>query len=256
MSTSTDLILHPQTQTTLDALARRYRRAGNPGVQALVLLGGQADNLLEKLPDTVKERIEDTTLRALQVAAKAAHGSRRGALPDGPDWAHAAATTAMGAAGGFGGWATSLAELPVTTTTLLRTIQGIAAKHGFDSADPQVEAACLQVFAAAGPLAHDDGADMGFLAVRVTVTGPAVQGLLVKIAPKLAAALSHKLAAQAVPVLGAAAGAAINLSFTRYYQDIAHVVFGLKALARDSATPEADLIEELRTRMVPVQVMR
>lgn len=251
---TTDLIVLPPSEQQLDALARRYRRAGNPGVQLLVLLGGQAENLLERLPDSVKERLEEATLRALHIATQAAAGSRGGRLPDGPDWAHAMATTAMGAAGGVGGLPTALAELPVTTTTLLRAIQSIAAQYGFDTEDPDIRAACLQVFAAAGPLAQDDGADMGFLAVRVTLTGPAVQTVLTRIAPKLAAALGKKLAAQTVPVVGAAAGAAANLAFTRYYQEIAHVSFGIKALARDTGQPEAQLIEALQARMTPVRI--
>ena len=36
----------------------------------------------------------------------------------------------MGAAGGAGGLPTALAELPVTTTLLLRVIQGVAVEHG------------------------------------------------------------------------------------------------------------------------------
>lgn len=253
---TTDVIVAPQLERQLDDLARRYRRAGNPGLQLLVMLGGQAENLLERLPDSAKGRLEEATLRALQIATDAAAGSRAGAVPDGPDWAHALATTAMGAAGGMGGLPTALAELPVTTTTLLRAIQSIAAQHGFDTDDPDIRAACLQVFAAAGPLAEDDGADMGFLAVRVTLTGPATQTLLTRIAPKLAAALGKKLAAQTVPVIGAAAGAAANLAFTRYYQEIAHVSFGLKALARDTGQPEARLTDALRSRMAPVGIKR
>lgn len=254
--TNTELIPLPQTDQALDDLARRYRRAGNLGVQVLVMLGGTAENLLERLPDSAKDRLEEATERALRGAADVAAGTRAGRVPDGPDWAHAMATTAMGAAGGFGGLPTALAELPVTVTTLLRAIQSIAAQHGFDPNDPQVRAACLQVFAAAGPLDSDDGADMGFLAVRVTLTGPAVHGLIAKVAPRLAAALGQKLAAQAVPIVGAAAGAAANLAFTRYYQDIAHVSFGLKALARDRGTDEAVLVDALRRRMTPVRVMR
>ena len=75
-------------------------------------------------------------------------------------------------------------------------------------------------------------------------------------APKLAAALGKKLAAQTVPVIGAAAGAAANLAFTRYYQEIAHVSFGLKALARDTGQPEALLTDALRSRMAPVGIKR
>ena len=60
----------------------------------------------------------------------------------------------MGAAGGFGGLPTALAELPVTTAVLLRAIQGAAAAEGFDPASESVRFDCVEVFSAAGPLAQ------------------------------------------------------------------------------------------------------
>lgn len=222
----------------ITAIALRYRKAGGVGLQVLNLLGGQAENLLERLPDPVKDRLEEATTKALHIALKAASRSR-GVLPDQASWLNTAAATAMGAAGGAGGLPTALAELPVTTTVLLRAIQGVAAHYGFDPSTPEIQAECLQVFAAAGPLADDDGADMGFLSARVTLTGPAVHGIIARIAPKLSAALGQKLAAQAVPVIGAVAGAATNYAYTSYYQEMAHVHFALlragqtHGLARD-----------------------
>jgi hypothetical protein len=139
---------------------------------------------------------------------------------------------------------------------LLRAIQGVAADEGFDPADPEVARACLQVFASAGPLAEDDGADIGFLAARVTLTGGTVQALIARIAPRLAAALGQKLAAQAVPVLGAVSGAAVNATFTGYYQEMARVQFGLMRLARESGRPVEDLREALRDRLRPRPVAR
>ncbi|MGB8624075.1 MAG: EcsC family protein, partial [Paracoccaceae bacterium] len=76
-----------------------------------------------------------------------------------------------------------------------------------------------------------------------------VHGLIVKVAPRLATALGQKLAAQTVPVIGAVAGAATNYAFTSYYQEIAHVHFGLKRLSRESGVDEARLTEDLRRMM-------
>jgi hypothetical protein len=157
--------------------------------------------------------------------------------------------TAMGAAGGSGGLPTAIAELPVTTTVLLRAIQGIALEHGFDPADEAVRMDCLQVFAASGPLERDDGADVAFLAARVSLTGASVRGLIAKLAPRLSAVLGQKLAAQAVPVLGAVAGAAVNYAFTSYYQQMAHVYFGLKRLSRDTGYDYPTLVAEFRSRL-------
>ncbi|WP_417719758.1 EcsC family protein [Salipiger sp.] len=244
MTTGTEL--DPvNVENEIAQLARRHRAAGGVGLQILNILGGQAENLLERLPDRVKERLEGATERALEVAMGAAAGSR-GVVPDQKGWLNTALATAMGAAGGAGGLPTALAELPVTTTVLLRAIQGIAAEHGFDPDDPEIRKECLLVFGSAGPLDRDDGADMAFLSARVTLTGATVHGLISRIAPRLATVLGQKLAAQAVPVLGAAAGAATNYAYTSYYQQMAHVHFGLNRLARESGRPRGELVEALR----------
>lgn len=242
--TGTDLVPRG-TQTSIAELARRHRAAGGVGLQVLNLIGGQAESLMERLPHQVRRSLDGATERALLVAVQAAKQSR-GVVPDQKGWLNSAATTAMGAMGGAGGLPTALAELPVTTTVLLRAIQGIAAEHGFDPNDPDVLADCLTVFASAGPLADDDGANMAFLSTRVTLTGTAVHGIMKSVAPKLATVLGQKLAAQTVPILGAAAGAATNYAYTSYYQEMAHVHFGLRRLAIDSGTSEALLVEELR----------
>jgi hypothetical protein len=233
------------TQTAIAQLARRHRAAGGVGLQVLNMIGGRAENLMERLPDQVKLGLEDATERALRVAMQAAKQSR-GVVPDQKSWLNTAVTTAMGAAGGAGGLPTAMAELPVTTTVLLRAIQGVAVEQGFDPNDPAVLADCLTVFASAGPLADDDGANMAFLSTRVTLTGAAVHGIMKSVAPRLATVLGQKLAAQTVPVLGAAAGAATNYAYTSYYQEMAHVHFGLRRLALDSGTSETLLVEELR----------
>jgi uncharacterized protein (DUF697 family) len=69
-----------------------------------------------------------------------------------------------------------------------------------------------------------------------------VHGIVARVAPRLATVLGQKLAAQTVPVLGAAAGAATNYAFTSYYQEMAHVAFGLRRLAQDSGTPYPALV--------------
>ncbi|MEN8836517.1 MAG: protein EcsC, partial [Celeribacter marinus] len=48
-----------------------------------------------------------------------------------------------------------------------------------------------------------------------------------------------------VPVLGAVAGAATNYAYTAYYQDMAHVTFGMMRMAEDSAEP----FEALKARL-------
>lgn len=235
-------------EAELDALARRYRRAGGLGVQLLNMIGGGAESLIDRLPVAVRRRLEDGTVKALGVAVRAANSSR-GVLGDQPMWLNTAAATAMGAAGGFGGLPSALAELPVTITVLFRAIQGAAAEHGFDPAEQGVMFDCLQVFSAAGPLEADDGADLAFLSTRVALTGGAIQGLIARIAPKLAVVLGQKLAAQTVPVLGAVAGAATNYAYTSYYQEVAHVHFRLRRLAIETDSDRDTLVAGLRERL-------
>jgi hypothetical protein len=235
-------------EAALDALAERYRRAGGFGIEVLNLVGGKAESLIDRLPSAVRAGLEQSTSRALKHAMRAAHESR-GLVPDQKGWLNSAVGAAMGAVGGMGGLPTALAELPVTTTLLLRVIQGVAVEHGFDAAAENVQFDCIQVFSAAGPLEADNGADLGFISARVTLTGAAVQGLIARVAPRLATVLGQKLAAQTVPVLGAVAGAATNYAYTSYYQEMAHVHFGLRRLAVDADVPLDDLVEGLRRRV-------
>lgn len=232
----------------LEALAARYRRAGSIVIDVLNHVGGQADNQMDRLPAPVRAGLEAQAERALTLALDAA-GRSRTALGSEPHWMTKALTAAMGAAGGFGGLPSALAELPVTTTVLLRAIQSIAEAHGFDTAEEAVRYDCINVFAAAGPLEHDVGADLAFLSTRVMVTGAALNGLIARIAPRLSVILGQKLAAQAVPVLGAAAGAATNYAYTSYYQDMAHVQFGLRRLAIRADVPLEELKERLRAKL-------
>ena len=238
----------PDTEAELDVLAERYRNAGGAGIDLLNLLGGRAESMLDRLPAPVRAGLDEATTRALREATKAAHYSR-GVVGDQKSWLNSAAGAAMGAVGGMGGLPTALAELPVTTTLLLRVIQGVASEHGFDPEEENVRFDCITVFSAAGPLSDDDGADLAFISARVALTGPAVQGLIARVAPRLATVLGQKLAAQAVPVLGAVAGAATNYAYTSYYQEMAHVHFGLRRLAIEADLPLEELTHRLRDRL-------
>ncbi|MEL6241679.1 MAG: EcsC family protein [Pseudomonadota bacterium] len=249
------LVKTVDAEAELDALARRYARAGNAGIDVLNTIGGQADTLIDRLPQPVKDRLNDAAQVTLTQAVRAAQGSRI-VVPDQASWLNTAVNTAMGAAGGFGGLPTAMAELPVTTTLLLRIIQGVADEHGFDPASENVQFDAVQVFAAAGPLADDDGADLAFLSTRLGLSGPAMQMLIARVAPRLATVLGQKLAAQTVPILGAVAGAATNYAYTQYYTEMAHVHFGLRRLAVDADIPHETLVSGLRTRLPEMRSAR
>lgn len=243
------------TRARLQALATRHAQAYGMGMQVLSLLGSRAENLLDNLPAPVRAGLGRATEAALHSAFDAAQASR-GVMGDPPGWLATAIGTAMGAAGGAGGLVTSLAELPVTVTVLMRGVQARAVDHGFDPSEASVRFDCLQVLGSAGPLADDDGAELAFLAARMTLTGPALNRLIATIAPRLATALGQKLAAQAVPILGAVAGAATNYAYLTYYQDMAHVQFGLRRLAIDAGRDEADIRREFIALLPPRKIRR
>ena len=130
-----------------------------------------------------------------------------------------------------GGLGTALAELPVTVTLILNAIRAEARAAGLDPDAPRVREDCLRVFAAGSPLAGDDGVNTSFLTARLALTGSAVQNLIRTIAPRLAMVLGQKLAAQAVPVVGAVTGAALNAAFLSYYRELARIRFALLKLS-------------------------
>ena len=243
VSVSTDMA------TDVAELARRYKRANGPVIRLVNRLGGTLEAQLSALPDSLRTQLERVTTQALETSYGLA-----GRAPDLGQRGPMMAAMAAGAAGGAGGLATSLAELPVTVTLLLNTIRAAARDAGFDPDDDEVRAECLQVFAAGSPLAQDDGVNTSFIASRLALTGSAVQNLIATIAPKLAVVLGQKLAAQAVPVIGAVSGAALNAAFLSYYRDVAQVRFALLNLAKVHGT---DAVEaEFRIAVTPSKVIR
>lgn len=219
----------PFPEYEIAALARRARRAGGPLMALLTKLGGTLENRLALLPDPVRAQIDKATLAALERAFAVAKLGRHA-----PDLGAAAApvTAALaGAAGGAGGLATSVAELPVTITLILHAIRGAAEEAGFDPDEEWVRAEILRIFASGSPMAADDGVNTAFIGARLTLTGQALQRLIATLAPKIAVAMGQKLAAQAVPVLGALSGAALNATFLSHYRELARIRFALLKLA-------------------------
>ena len=56
--------------------------------------------------------------------------------------------------------------------------------------------------------------------------------LVEKVAARFGVVVTEKFAAQAVPIVGAATGAALNTMFTDYYQDVARGHFIVRRLER------------------------
>lgn len=225
----------PFPELEVAELARRARSAGGPLMAVLNGLGGTLERRMALLPAGLRRQIDAVTLASLERAFAAARLGRH--APDiGPAGAPLAAAMA-GAAGGAGGLATALAELPVTITLILHSIRAAAEAEGFDPEQDWVKAEILNVFASGSPLAADDGVNTAFVGARLALSGAALNQMMARFAPRIAAALSQKLAAQAVPVLGALSGAALNAAFLRHYRELARIRFALLRLAQ-SHDPE------------------
>ena len=173
-----------------------------------------------------------------------------------------------GAGGGFGGLGTTLAELPITTTIILRGIVGSALREGEDLADDATRLECLKVFALGSP-SHAGEADAGYFATRFALNeavhklaGRSLADVLPKflverISPRFAAAVGTKVAAQAVPVLSAGVGALLNLVFIDHFQNKAEGHFTLRRLERAyGAEAIRTAYDELRQEREAAQAMR
>ena len=246
-SPSTALTAAPLTPEARAELAGAVRILENPSIAARMaaMAGTPVSALKRRLPEFVQSGVDGAVRRAIEAAWKAALRSRPGRAPHGlaPDWLHRGLAAASGVAGGAFGLAGTLTELPVTTTILLRQIASEAAEQGEDLTDPMVQAECLKVFALGSEDLDEDPAQSSYFAARialaqvlpnaVTNLGAAVMpGFLARIAGRFAAAVGLKLSAQAVPVLGAAAGAAINISFLEHFRNVARAHFTVRRLER------------------------
>ncbi|MCJ8140155.1 EcsC family protein [Falsirhodobacter halotolerans] len=237
--------LTPATEAEIAALSRRARQAGGPLMKVISFAGSRAEGLMAHIPDAMRTRIEDATafgLRRCYSAANMARSSTR--LPASGKHGHRIAAVLSGGAGGLGGLPSAVVELPATVSIFFAAIQKVAVEYGFDPNDEAVRLECLRVFGSGTPFEEDDGVNTAFLASRLAMTGIGAQGMIATIAPRLAAVLSQKLAAQTVPVLGAVTGATVNLAFITYYQELAHVRFGLLKLAK--AHPEGEVMQAFR----------
>ncbi len=243
--------LTDEARAQIAAIAARQRKANGTLMRAITFVGAQVEDGLKLLPKSVRAQMDDVARSALRQSYELASKSRGGIGEKiGSDGLHKVIGTLSGALGGLGGLPTAIAELPVTTTVIFRAVHHVAVGYGEDPTSEETRMACLAVFGAGGPGADDDGVDTSFIGARLSLSGAAVNGLIRKIAPRFAAVLSQKLAAQTVPILGAVAGAGTNYAFVNYYVAIAHVHFGLRQIAR--AHGETAVTDEFHRVLVSV----
>ncbi len=241
----------PLTADDRADLARARALLEKPGLAAQLsgYLGAPIEYGLRKLPAAVSRRLGTALEAALTRVATTAVATMEatGAPAKG---GHALAAAAAGGVAGFFGPLTMLVEVPITTGVIFRSIAAIARAEGENPADPETVLACLEVFALGGTGRADDAADAGYYAVRAALAqqvktsadflarggaGPAAPMLVAwirRVAERLGVQYTEKLAAQAVPVVGAVGGAAINTIFIRHFQAMAEGHFVVRRLER------------------------
>jgi hypothetical protein len=242
------------TRRDLDDLSEAIRLLEGRSLASRLtnLFGRQIEAMGRVLPAparAVVARASELALRtALRVAVKTL-----GAKPStkSSDRLHKAAAAASGAIGGAFGLAALAVELPVSTTILLRSIADIARAEGEDLSKPESSLACIEVLALGGSGPGEAAIEGGYFAVRAALartvnesarfllkqgvtaeTAPALVRLISQVAARFGVAVSEKLAAQAVPLIGAVGGAAVNAAFADHFQALARGHFIVRRLER------------------------
>ncbi|NNM75235.1 EcsC family protein [Enterovirga aerilata] len=215
------------------------------------LAGRPLEMISRNLPAPAQEAVG----RATELAMKAALRAALTTIPrDGRFRVRGldrAAAVASGALGGALGLVSLPVELPVSTMLILRTIAEIARENGEDLADPATRLACLEVFALGSRTEADDLASSGYFAVRTALarsvsqaaklaaaqgladtSAPALVRFMAQVASRFGIVVSQKVAAGAVPILGALGGAAVNAAFLEHFRAIARAHFTIRRLER------------------------
>jgi len=238
----------------------------NPSLAAKItnVIGSPIEKGFKLLPKKWSGAISDATKKALQTALDLAlftlDKKGRGQIQN--VW-HKLAVVVSGGTGGALGIPGLIVELPVSTGIMLRSIADIARSEGEQLNLPEAKLACIEVFALGGRTSKDDAVESGYFAVRAALAkavseaaefiaergvvkegAPAIARLISQLTERFGVTVSEKVAAQAVPAIGAVGGALINLIFIDHFQDMARGHFTVRRLERkyDPATVMAAYI--------------
>jgi hypothetical protein len=237
----------------LNALRAAVATLEHPGLAArLGEIAGKPIELLGRaLPETASKAVAAATTKALNAALTVALRTMRNEPKAASSLLHKALAAASGAVGGSFGLAALPIELPISTIIMLRSIGDVARSEGEDLTNPETALSCLQVFALGGLKGQADAAESGYFAVRgllaksvaeaarfiverggVAEGAPVLARLIAQIASRFGMVVTQKLAAQAVPVIGALGGAAVNYAFIDHFQDVARAHYVVRRLER------------------------
>lgn len=225
----------------------------NPGLTMKLTnyVGVPIEKGLELLPDVMRDKIQSVTKDALMGSLKGALKTMDSKSTTSYPWWHKAAVVTSGAAGGALGLMGLAAELPISTTIMMRSIADIGRVHGEDLTSLESQLNCLMVFGLGGRKSSDDEVDSAYFAVRAALAraiteaaeflaektiveegAPAIVRLIAMIAARFQVQISEKVAAQAVPLIGAVTGGTINYLFMDHFQDMSNGHFAVRKLER------------------------
>jgi hypothetical protein len=259
---STDL-----TQEDREALRKAVKSLEHPSLAARLtnIIGKPVELIGYALPSFASKAIASATSKGLEAALKVALRTLPKAPRTGSQFFHRALATTSGAVGGTFGLVALPVELPLSTVIMLRSIADIAQSEGEDLSNPEAVLSCVEVFALGGRAGSDDASESGYFAVRgmlaKTVTeaarfvaergvikegAPILLKFVTQVAARFGLVVTQKVAAQALPVVGALGGAAVNYAFIQHFQDVARGHFTVRRLERlygkDKIRTEYDLM--------------
>lgn len=171
------------------------------------------------MPEGIRREVEGRIVSALQKAFATRLRAPRHAV------------VVSGALGGAFGMTGALAEMPVSLMLFLQAIREEAEAAGLDPDREGVRHAAVDILLRGQVVGVEEALEASFLNARLGLAGPMVSGWVARLVPHLAPVLGQRLAAGAVPVVGALGGALANRAWSAHYRGLAQVRFGLMALA-------------------------
>lgn len=208
-------------------------------------LGAGIEAYWMRLPVRVRAEIEAQVAQALRVGLGIA-----GKVPNLGMRGHRWLVIVSGAAGGAVGLAGALAEMPVALILFLQAIREEARLAGLDPDREGVRLATLDILATGRAVAATEALDPSFVSGRLALAGPTLSGWIARAAPRLVPVLGQRLAASAVPLVGAVGGAVLNAAWLDHYRKLARIRFRLMVLAEHHGA-EAVLAAFARAQAMP-----
>jgi hypothetical protein len=215
------------------------------------IIGKPIELISTALPEGASSVIAAATTKGLNAALKVALRTMENRPEAASRLFHKALATASGALGGSLGLVTAPLELPISTIIMLRSIADIARSEGENLADPDTALSCVQVFALGARTGSADATESGYFVVRgmlaksiteaarfiaergiVEEGAPILIRFVAQVGSRFGVVVTQKLAAQALPIVGALGGAAVNYAFIDHFQDVARGHFAIRRLER------------------------